>query len=372
MSVHTRSSSLTIDALPARSAPDASAAEVETRHLLAPVVIGVLSLVVMFAVAAAEGLPIRDPDARYVGSPLALIGVILLIFLALDLVPRTVRRARTEGVSARDAARALFLERWWGKRGVVVVACILGFYATYLSYRNLKSFLPFITDGQHDGGLAEFDRWLFFGNDPATLLHDLLGTGLSADILSASYLAFLTFVPVSLGIVLIWSSRVAVGVWYVTALALNWILGALSYYLIPSMGPIYAEPRLFADLPVTGTSELQQTLLEHRTEVINDPTATNAVQSIAAFASLHMAVVFTAALIAHLARAPRGLRIALWAYLGLTALSTIYFGWHYVSDDVAGLAIGAFAVFAAGMLAGIWRHPRDAFSRLKQPEEGAA
>jgi membrane-associated phospholipid phosphatase len=372
VSVHTRSSSLTIDALPARSAPDASAAEVETRHLLAPVVIGVLSLALMFAVAAAEGLPIRDPDARYVGSPLALIGVILLTFLVLDLVPRTVRRARAEGISARDAARTLFLERWWGRRGVIVVACILGFYATYLSYRNLKSFLPFMTDGQHDGGLADFDRWLFFGHDPATLLHDLLGTGISADILSASYLAFLTFVPVSLGIVLIWSSRVAVGVWYVTALALNWILGALSYYLIPSMGPIYAEPRLFAELPVTGTSELQQTLLEHRTEVINDPGATNAVQSIAAFASLHMAVVFTAALIAHLARAPRGLRIALWVYLGLTALSTIYFGWHYVSDDVAGLAIGAFAVFAAGMLAGIWRHPREAFSRLKQPSEGAA
>ena len=37
-----------------------------------------------------------------------------------------------------------------------------------------------------------------------------------------------------------------------------------------------------------------------------------------------------------------------------------------------GLAIGAFAVFAAGMLVGIWRHPREAFSRLKQPREEAA
>ena len=66
------------------------------------------------------------------------------------------------------------------------------------------------------------------------------------------------------------------------------------------------------------------------------------------------------------------LRIALWAFLGLTALATIYFGWHYVIDDVAGLAIGAFAVFAAGMLVGIWRHPREAFSRLKQPPEEPA
>ena len=238
VSVHTRSSSLTIDALPARSAPDASAAEVETRHLLAPVVIGVMSLVVMLAVAAAEGLPIRDPDARYVGSPLALIGVILLTFLVLDLVPRTIRRARAERVSARDAARTLFLERWWGRRGVIVVACILGFYATYLSYRNLKSFLPFMTDGQHDGGLADFERWLFFGHDPGDALARPAGDRGSPP--TSSRRATSPSSPSSRSrsaIVLIWSSRVARGVWYVTALALNWMLGRAQLLPDPLDGP---------------------------------------------------------------------------------------------------------------------------------------
>jgi hypothetical protein len=31
----------------------------------------------------------------------------------------------------------------------------------------------------------------------------------------------------------------------------------------------------------------------------------------------------------------------------LTILATVYFGWHYLVDDVAGLGIGAFAVWLA-------------------------
>jgi hypothetical protein len=337
---------------------------VETRHWLAPVLIGVSALVLMFVVAADHGLPIRDPDARYVGSPLGLIALILTAFVILDVVPRAVRRVRARELSAKRAVPEVFRERWWGHRGIVVLACVLGFYATYLSYRNLKSFLPFVAGGNHDLGLLNFDHTIFFGHQPATLLHDLLGTGISAQILSVVYLAFLSFVPLSLGVALIWNSRVAVGVWYVTALTINWMLGALSYYLLPSMGPAYARPNLFTDLPVTGASELRDTLLEHRFEVLSNPNATDAVQSIAAFASLHVAVVFTAALIAQLIGASRVLRIALWCYLGLTILATIYFGWHYVIDDVAGIAIGFAATYAAAALTGFRRHPADLLARV--------
>jgi len=316
--------------------------------------VGIPSLVLMLVVAGVEDLPIRDPDARYVGSPLALISLIVVLFVILDVVPRAIRRARASSeVSFGDAARRLFSERWWGRRGLIVLVCILGFYATYLSYRNLKSFLPFATDGTlHDAGLLDLDEAMFFGSQPANLLHDLLGTGISAEVLSAVYLAFLTFVPVSLGVALVWSSRVAAGLWYVTSLGLVWMLGVLSYYLVPSLGPVYARPSLFADLPETGVSELQATLMEHRGEVIADPNATNAVQSIAGFASLHIAVILTAALVAHLVGAPRLLRIGLWVFLGLTALATVYFGWHYVIDDIAGVAIAVIGVYGGAVLVG--------------------
>jgi membrane-associated phospholipid phosphatase len=332
--------------------PSENAADVEPRQFLVPLVIGVASLGVMLAVAAIEGLPIRDPDARFVGSPLALISLVVLGFMVLDLIPRAFRAVRSDGRRPGLALREIFLERWWGRRGVIIICCLLGFYATYLAYRNLKSFMPFIVESDQDAALLDLDRSLFFGSDPATLMHDVLGTGAAAHILSAGYLAFLSFVPLSLGIVLIVSSQVRTAVWFVSSLCFVWVLGVASYYAVPSLGPIYASPRLFTDLPETGVSGLRDTLMEHRLEVIADPFATDAVQGIAAFASLHVAVVFTAALVAQFAGAPRILKIVLWAYLAITLLATIYFGWHYVSDDVAGIAIGLVAVYAAAYLVG--------------------
>ena len=154
-----------------------------------------------------------------------------------------------------------------------------------------------------------------------------------------------------------------------SSLSLTWLLGAASYYAVPAQGPIYAKPALFYGLPETGVGRLQETLAEHRAEVLADPVATSAVQSVAAFASLHIAVVFAAALIAQLLGVRRGYRIALWTYLGLTALATVYFGWHYVVDDVAGLLIGGFAVLAAGWATGFelrpHRAPRLAHTRAR-------
>ena len=44
--------------------------------------------------------------------------------------------------------------------------------------------------------------------------------------------------------------------------------------------------------------------------------------------------------------------MALWTFLGLTSVATLYFGWHYVVDDIAGLGIGVIAVSFAGIATG--------------------
>jgi membrane-associated phospholipid phosphatase len=36
-------------------------------------------------------------------------------------------------------------------------------------------------------------------------------------------------------------------------------------------------------------------------------------------------------------------------------VATVYFGWHYVVDDIAGLVIGAAAVALSAALTGHWR-----------------
>jgi membrane-associated phospholipid phosphatase len=301
-------------------------------------------------------LPLRDPDGvagpSYVRLPL----IVGLFYLA-DVVPRALIANRGFR-NFRRAVKAYSKERWTGSRIALVVIGLLSFYVVYIAYRNLKGFLPFVRSGVHDPVLIKLDRALAFGHDPATVLHDVLGTGISAHVLSFVYAGFLLFVPLSLGAALVWSKNVATGFWYVTALCVNWVLGAASYYWVPSQGPYFANHKLFVDLPDTGVTQLQDALAAGRDNYLSDPGATDSVQSIAAFASLHVSIIFTAALIAHYVIPSRVVRYTMWIYFVLTAISTVYFGWHYLLDDIAGLAIGYIAVWVGAKTTGHQMRPQ--------------
>jgi CDP-diacylglycerol--glycerol-3-phosphate 3-phosphatidyltransferase len=57
-------------------------------------------------------------------------------------------------------------------------------------------------------------------------------------------------------------------------------------------------------------------------------------------------------------------RTGLWIYLALTLVSTIYLGWHYLIDDVAGAVIGVLAVWLGAIATG-HRIAMPAFPALK-------
>jgi len=306
----------------------------------------------LFLTADARDLPVYDPDGVG-GPPLIRLSAILFAFIALDVVPRAVYRGGGRPMQTLSQLVAVRRERWTRHRLGFVLVGLLSFYVTYLSYRNFKGFLPFLRPEHHDTSLLELDRALFFGHDPSTLLHSLLGTGIANSILSVAYVGYLLFVPFSLAAALVWFGELRNGLWYATALCFNWVLGAFSYYLIPSMGPAFVAPQLFSDLAPSASSSLQHTLWVERLNVLYGSApgpAKEIVQSIAAFASLHVSVVLTAALIAQLLRVNRWLLRALWSYFALVVVATIYLGWHYVVDDFAGVAI-AFAAVGIGALA---------------------
>jgi len=322
-------------------------------------------------VALVADLPLRDPDTVAGPAGVRLPAILALLF-CLDVVPRAVARARRGGGSVLRALREVVGERWTPRRAALVFAGLLSFYVTYIAYRNLKSFLPMLTDDLHDRSLLELERVAALGSDPATILHQILGTGVAAYGLSLVYLFFLIFVPISLSAALVWSRDLRRGYWYVTALGVNWVLGTAVYFLVPTLGPIFAEPTLFTALPATGVSELQGTLMAERVEVLAGPQATEAVHGIAAFPSLHVSIAFTAAAIATLVGLPRWVSSSLWGFLGLTTVATVYFGWHYVVDDIAGVALGAFSVWAGALATGhdvraaLRRHfPRPAHSTAR-------
>ena len=298
------------------------------------------------------GLPLRDPDG-FLGPTYVRLPLIVALMLAVDVAPRALWRARSfRSLPAQTLLVAR--ERWPWRRLVPVLIGLAAFYATYVSYRNLKNFLPLLRPDQVDDELTVLDRALTGGVAPAEYLHDILGVGTAAHVLSWVYLAFLIFVPGSLALALVSRGRSREASWYVTALCLNWSLGTASYYVLPSRGPVYAEPELFYDLPSTGTSALQHSLLVSRWLVLTDPQGTERIQSIAAFASLHVSIIFTAALIGQLVLRSRLVRSGLWAFFALTVAATIYFGWHYIVDDVAGLVIGGGSVLLAAWGTGQW------------------
>jgi membrane-associated phospholipid phosphatase len=341
---------------PAGGAPDFARGGVFARvPYLSGLLLAAGMLAVTVLVAELTRLPIRDPDSVVAyRSRVFIIGVGLVLFLVLDVAVRGAARAGWRRGRMRAEIAEVWRTRWTRRRLLIALSAIVSFYITYFAYRNLKSFLPILVEANFDAVLLDLDRALLGGNDPAALLHALLGKGLASQVLSSVYLLYLTFVPLSVVAAVAWARRVAVGVWYVTAVNFNWVLGLISYYLVPSLGPVFVDPPLADQMPATAVWNLQQVLLVDRVRFVDDPMGSGAIQSIAGFASLHVSVLFTAALMAWLLRARRALQAALWALLALTVLATIYFGWHYVIDDVAGVIIGALSVYLAGLATG-WR-----------------
>lgn len=314
-------------------------------------VVTVLLVLVTAWVATAYDLPIRDHDGLAGPSWLQL-PVIGVLSVFIDVFPRAARRSWRAPAEFYRVAVAVLHERWpqWFVR--FAIAGMLVSYLVNSAFRNLKSYVPFVNERLWDDTLDRLDRTLWLGHDPATVLHDLLGTGWVAPVLSAIYVSWLVLIPFTLAIALIWSRRAAASAWYVTALALNWALGLVAYYLVPSLGPVYASPERFSDLPDTYVAGLQKSMIVERSDLLSDPSGTPAVEPIAAFASLHVAVVVTMLLMAYQLGAKRWVCVVAWAYLALTTLATLYLGWHYFVDDLGGVAIGVTAVWMAGMATG--------------------
>jgi len=332
------------------------------------VVVSVLTAGVCVAFSISFDRPLRDTEG-FLGSVWLRLPLLVIGAFAADVIPRTLYRARTDFRRYPVVAKQAIADHWTRDRITLVVVGLASFYVTYISYRNLKNFLPFVMteDGRpklYDRALHRMDEWLLFGNDPSTVLHNVFGTSVSAHVLSTIYLFFLPMVPISVAIWAVWSRRTSYGWWFITAQCICWALGTASYYALPTLGPNFEYFPLYTDLPHTGVKDIQDMLANDRAAIVNDPLA-QGVQSVAGFASLHVAITLMLALVGHYTLRTRAFRVGLWAYAVLTVLATTYFGWHYIADDIAGAAIAVIAVYAAGVGTG------QTFDRswLKEPVE---
>jgi membrane-associated phospholipid phosphatase len=304
--------------------------------------VGVWVVVVLFGVVTAlrshqVGVPLRDPGGQLFSLRLAKALVIFAMLAGLDACVRS----RRGGWSIRKTTATLRV-RWPRARLAAAVSGLLAYHVVYVCYRNLKSWNAF--NGVRDDSLLALDRWLFRGHSPAVLLHDMLGQQAAAYVLEVVYRSFTYLIPLSLVAALVFADRMRDGYVFLMSAIWLWILGVGSYYLIPTIGPFSSAASEFAGLAHTRITSTQAEYLTERAHLLQHPGAGDAFASLSAFASLHVA--FTGMVVIMLRY--YGRKRAAWlmtGYLVAVMVSTIYFGWHFVLDDVAGLVLAALAVF---------------------------
>src|SRR3954468_6514398 len=243
---------------------------------------GVLAIVV----AAVYDKRLIDPEGSFLGPSWLRLPLLLLGALLLDLLPRPRWPSKLKPRAMPPLVRERLRTHWNRERLTLVALGIICFYIVYVSYRNLKSFLPFVRDTTYDRELHLLDRALLFGHDPAIVLHTVLGEGFMAWPLSFVYLWFMPLVPLAVTAWLVWSRNMSYGYWFVTSQCIAWTLGTLSYYALPTLGPGFEYGWLYDSLPNTPTSQLMEALANGR-HVVLWSGSTNSVQSVAGFASLH-------------------------------------------------------------------------------------
>jgi hypothetical protein len=317
-----------------------------------------------------------DPEG-FLGPSWLRLPLLVLGALALDMLPRFIWIAKGNPKAAKVVVKERWHTHWNRERITLVVMGLTCFYITYVSYRNLKSFLPEAVGlKKYDRPLHLLDQALFFGNEPALVLHDILGTGIIAHFLSTIYLWFLPMVPLVLTAWLIWSRNISYGYWFATSQCLAWSLGTASYYALPTLGPGFEYSWLYRDLDNTGTTQLMDALYSGRENVlwvgIED-----SVQSVAGFASLHCAITLLVALMAQYTIRARWVHWVLWTNFGVTVVATLYFGWHYVADDIAGIAIALVSFYIGGLASGqkfdrhgLSSHPTTTTSKVPVDDNG--
>ncbi len=324
------------------------------RRLQVLVVLALVMCVATVLVAQSQNLPIRDPDDAF-GPSWIRLPLILLAAVLIDVVPRVVLRQRA-GTGGVAAIRRVLAERWPHEQIRFTLIGLASWYLTYSAFRNLKSAVPFVNDRLWDAQLADLDHILWLGHDPAPVLHDLLGVGWAATFLTGVYLLWIGLIPASLAWALTWTRNHALAAWYITALAFDWVLGVAGYYALPTLGPIYSRPVDFLSLPESSQT-LQSSMMTDRFQVLGGARATDTLQTIAAFPSLHVGMMVTICLLVHWNTRRLLPRLLSWTMLVLTVLATLYLGWHFFIDVLGGAAVGALAAWLGAFATG-QRPPR--------------
>ena len=214
---------------------------------------------------------------------------------------------------------------------------LFGMAWLFVLFIQLKNLAPLLNKRIFDPFFVRFERSLFQGQILATSVFAELGPE-SAKVLSEGYLLFYPFVSLLIYIMLFQgNSRLREEFYF--SFTLTWIIGAFFVLLIPTLGPCFFENSGFPiqDLPTSGVSGMQESIWRLRINLLESRRGINLISG---FPSLHVAITVLGALT--LWRVSRTLSLLAWIFTILTYLTTFYFGWHYLFDDIGGAMLAVY------------------------------
>lgn len=259
----------------------------------------------------------------------------------------------------RPWLRRLRRWRWWLEtiRLIATVGIVLH------AYSFLKVLMPLATSRQADAILWNLDRLLLFGYSPNVLFLELFSNPTALLVVDWTYehvFQWSLYLALALGLSAP-SDRVRVSL--VSAMTWLWIVGGWLYYTLPSLGPAYAFPEVWAAHreALSRSFFLQSELMRNFQNVLHtahtgQPRPIHIMYGIAAFPSLHVAFQTFLALYVR-ALAP------IWGPLAITAAIVIFVGsvvtgWHYLADSLAGALMAAMLYALLNRSYGISRYYR--------------
>ena len=222
---------------PATAAAAPAARATPLRSVLAGPVVAVLALVSAAIATGIAGVPLRDPGSVTVRRMTTAV-LILLAFVLVDAL------VRARGPFPRRVLRAL-RAKWTGQRIAIVALAVACFHVTYLAYRNIKSVAPLLRPGDvFDSQLLDIERCALRRSRPVRRAARPVGHGRVGARAVGRLHALLRRHPAGARRRRSCSCRdLRAGLFVATALSLAWLLGAGSYLLLPSIGPVPLSTR---------------------------------------------------------------------------------------------------------------------------------
>ncbi len=195
-----------------------------------------------------------------------------------------------------------------------------------LAYSETAALGRAFTDGYHDALVLRWERALF-GALPSLIFSQWAPSRLLSELLHFCYLAYIALVP-TLGLTLFFRGRSELLRGFVTTIMLTFLVCYATFILFPVRGPYYELER-----PVVASFGIFP-------PIVHAMLARGAAVG-AAFPSSHVAAAVVVAMMAHRFSRPMSYAMAFIA-VGIF-FGTVYGGFHYAVDAVAGLIWGVIA-----------------------------